>query len=184
MRSFWACLTRDASVDRYRRDWTQRFASKRKAQEGGPHMFRESDDAVGALLKSRVLGQAGQIDDPVRVSSWWADHGIAIDSAELDREALFALATRCRESKALDWVAFLWHVLAWGVMGDYRNAPTIVGSAAGPEQHDRLNDILCAAAESSHRGEIGAAYKAIRGKVPRLGPAFFSKFLYFTSDRN
>lgn len=147
-------------------------------------MFRESDDAVGALLKSRVLGQAGQIDDPVRVSSWWADRGIAIDATELDREALFALATRCRESKALDWVAFLWHVLAWGVMGDYRNAPTIVASAAGRERHDRLNDILCAAAESSHRGEIGAAYKTIRGKVPRLGPAFFSKFLYFTSDRN
>jgi hypothetical protein len=58
-----------------------------------------------------------------------------------------------------------------------------VTSAAGAEQRGRLNEILCAAAEASYRGEIRSAYTAIRGKVPRLGPAFFSKFLYFTTDR-
>lgn len=146
-------------------------------------MWQESDSAVGDLLTSTVLGGFGQIDDPVKVSRWWSDHGITIELAELNRDALFALAAQCRESPDADWVSFLWHVLAWGVMGDYRNAPRIVTSAADAEQRARLNDILCAAAEASHRGDIHSAYTAIRGKVPRLGLAFFSKFLYFTADR-
>ncbi len=147
-------------------------------------MWQESDSAIEDLLTSRVLGQVGQIDDPVQVSSWWADHGIVIESAELNREVLFALAAQCRENTDADWVSFMWHVLAWGVMGDYRNAPTIVASAGGVEQRGLLNDILRRAAEASHRGEIRSAYTEIRGKVPRLGPAFFSKFLYFTADRD
>jgi hypothetical protein len=146
-------------------------------------MWEESDNAVGDLLASRLLGSTGQIDESVRVSSWWADRGIAIDSAELNRDKLFELAQRCRESTDSDWVSFLWHVLAWGVMGDYRNSPTVVASAAGDEQRRRLNDILSAASEASYRGDIRSAYTAIRGKVPRLGTAFFSKFLYFTADR-
>ncbi len=146
-------------------------------------MWLESDSAVGDLLTSPVLGGVGQIDDPVKVSVWWADHGITIDSSELNRDTLFALAARCRESANADWVSFLWHVLAWGVMGDYRNTPTIVASAASAEQRVRLNGILRRAAEASHRGEIRSAYTAIRGKVSRLGPAFFSKFLYFTGNR-
>ena len=147
-------------------------------------MWQESDGAVGDLLTSHVLGRVGQIDDPVKVSAWWADRGITIDSDELNRDVLFARAAHCRENADADWVSFLWHVLAWGVMGDYRNAPTIVASAAGVDQRDRLNDILRRAAEASYRGEIRSAYAAIRGKVPRLGPAFFSKFLYFTADRD
>jgi len=145
-------------------------------------MWEESDNAVGDLLASRVLGSADQIDESVRVSSWWADRGITIDSPALNRKRLFELAQRCRQSADSDWVSFLWHVLAWGVMGDYRNSPTIVASASGDEQRRRLNDILGAAAEASYRGDIRSAYTAIRGKVPRLGPAFFSKFLYFTAD--
>jgi hypothetical protein len=147
-------------------------------------MWQESDSAVGDLLTSWVLGGVGQIDDPVKVSSWWADRGIAIASAELSRDVLFTLAAQCRESADADWVSFLWHVFAWGVMGDYRNASTIVTSTAGAEQRSRLGGILRRAAEASHRGEIRCAYTAIRGTVPRLGPAFFSKFLYFTADRD
>ncbi len=146
-------------------------------------MWQESDNAIGDLLRSRLLARADQIDQPVKVGSWWARHGIRIVSSELSREALFTLAAHCRESVDTDWVSFLWNVLAWGVMDDYRNAPTIVNSATGAEKRDQINGILRAAAEASHRGEILSAYEAIRGKVPRLGPAFFSKFLYFTSDR-
>jgi hypothetical protein len=81
-------------------------------------------------------------------------------------------------------VTFLWRVLAWGVMGDYRNASKIVVIADDADQCARLNGILQTAAEASHRGDIRAAYRAIRGKVARLGPAFFSKYLYLTSDRD
>ncbi|WP_228649229.1 hypothetical protein, partial [Microtetraspora sp. AC03309] len=70
-------------------------------------MWQESDSAVGDLLTSRVLGGIGQIDAPVKVSSWWAGHGITVDSSELNRDALFALAARCRERTDADWVSFL-----------------------------------------------------------------------------
>ena len=188
MCSIWACLT-DGSYD-HRYLAVNAFSGCKVriggdvTEEGTAAMWAESDIAVGDLLASRVLGSAGQIDESVRVSSWWADRGIAIVPAELNRDRLFELAQRCRESANSDWVSFLWHVLAWGVMGDYRNSPTIVASAAGDEQRHRLNDILRAASEASYRGDIRAAYTAIRGKVPRLGPAFFSKFLYFTADRD
>lgn len=146
-------------------------------------MWQESEDAVGDLMGSAVLGPADQIDSLVPVSSWWAAHGIAIPSPRLNRDGLFVSAAEFRQSTNPDWVHFLWHVLAWGVMGDYRNVPTIVNSVVGDEQRAQLNGILQAAAAASYGGEIRSAYTLISGKVPRLGPAFFSKFLYFTSDR-
>jgi hypothetical protein len=147
-------------------------------------MWQESEGAIGDLLTSVVLGRAEQIDDPVKVSNWWANQGVTIASAELNRERLISLAAECRQSPEPDWVSFLWHVLAWGVMGDYRNAPTIVNSAMGDGKHAALNSVLAAAADASYRGDIRSAYSLLRGKVPRLGPAFFSKFLYFVADRD
>jgi hypothetical protein len=146
-------------------------------------VWQESEDAIGDLLLSDTLRRRGRIDYPEKVSRWWADNGITINSDELNRDALFALAAQCRECAYPDWVSFLWHVLAWGVVGDYRNAPTIVKSAIGQVQRSQLNGVLSTAAGASYSGEIQSAYRAIRGKVPRLGPAFFSKFLYFTADR-
>ncbi|OBF43961.1 hypothetical protein A5719_01885 [Mycolicibacterium peregrinum] len=125
----------------------------------------------------------GRIHEPLSASNWWADRGIVLSSTELNRSTLFGLAAQCWENEEPDWVAFLWHVLAWGVVGDYRNATKIVSSAADAEQRARLNSVLRTAAEASHRGDIRSAYMAIHGKVARLGPAFFSKFLYLTSDR-
>lgn len=87
------------------------------------------------------------------------------------------------ENDEPDWVTFLWHVLAWGVVGDYRNASKIVASA-DTEERARLNGVLRAAAEASRHCDIRTAYTAIHGRVARLGPAFFSKFLYLTSDRD
>lgn len=51
-------------------------------------------------------------------------------------------------------------------------------------ESDDAIGVLNAAANASHRGDIEAAYRAIHGKVKRLGPAFFTKFLYFTGDRD
>lgn len=118
------------------------------------------------------------------MSNWWADRGIVLSSTELNRPALFGLAAQCWGNDEPDWVTFLWHVLAWGVVGDYRNASKIVASAGDAEQRARLNGVLRAAAEASRRGDIRCAYTAIHGRVARLGPAFFSKFLYLASDRD
>ncbi len=146
-------------------------------------MWEEGDAAVGDLLQSPVFGPVDRIHEPLPVSNWWADRGIALSSTELNRSALFGLAARRWENDEPDWVTFLWHVLAWGVVGDYRNASKIVASVADAEQCARLNGVLRSAAEASRRGDIRSAYTAIHGRVARLGPAFFSKFLYLTSDR-
>lgn len=112
-------------------------------------MWQESDDSVGDLLKSRLFDDAGRMADLVEISDWWAKNGITIASDGLNRDSLFAHAERCREDRDADWVTFLWHVLAWGVMGDYRNAPRIVASATDADQRNRLNDTLRSVAESS-----------------------------------
>lgn len=84
-------------------------------------MWQEVDAAVGDLLKSPVFGPVDRMIEPLAVSNCWADRGIVLSSTELNRPALFRLAAQCRESDESDWVAFLWHVLVWGVMGDCRN---------------------------------------------------------------
>jgi hypothetical protein len=132
-------------------------------------MWHEGDAAVGDLMKSTVLGPTDRMKEPLPVSTWWADRGIMISSNELNRPALFGLAAQCRENDEPDWVTFLWHVLAWGVVGDYRNTSKIVASATDAEQRVRLNDVLRTAAEASHRGDIRSAYTAIHGRVPVWG---------------
>jgi hypothetical protein len=84
--------------------------------------WRESDDAIGDLLQCRAAELEGDLDYPEKVGSWWADHKIPISRESLGRQDLFRIAATADEGG--DLVPLLWHVLAWGVMGDLRNAPT------------------------------------------------------------
>ena len=145
-------------------------------------MWKESKAAVQDLLNADCLQQAGAIGDDQSVNGWWSDRGIQLKVDRLGRDTLFDLAAECREQADPDWVELLWHVLAWGVMGDYRNATTIVKEAADQRTRLLLDQRLGAAADYSYNGRIQEAYKALNGKVPRFGRAFFSKFLYFTSN--
>lgn len=154
----------------------QRAGAKRK-------MWQESEAAIGDLLASETLRSAGRLDEPTTVSDWWAGRGIAIESQRLNRKYLFDLADRVRCQSDPDWVSFLWHVFAWGVMGDFRNVSGIARRMADLDQRARLNGILSVGAEASHAGDIRKAYQALYKKVPNLGPAFFTKFLYFTGSR-
>jgi len=144
-------------------------------------VWRESDDAISDVLRCNSPRLAGDLDNPQRVDAWWAERNVPITSALLGRQDLFHLASEARESG--DLLPLLWHVLAWGAMGDLRNAPTVVRSAENSVGRSRLNDILRAAAAASYRGDIETAYRAIHKKIPRFGPAFFTKFLYFTGNR-
>lgn len=151
--------------------------------EAKKRMWQESEAAIGDLLASETLRSAGRLDEPTTVSGWWADRGIKIESQRIDRKFLFAMADRVRSQADPDWVCFLWHVFAWGVMGDFRNVSGIAKRAADQGQRSRLNEILAAAAGASEEGDIRKAYRSLYKKVPNLGPAFFTKFLYFTGDR-
>jgi hypothetical protein len=104
-------------------------------------VWRESEDAIGELLRSDSPQLVGDLDYHKTVdSSWWADRSVTIELGLLGSQDLFEMAGAARESG--DLVPLLWHVLAWGVMGDLRNAPTVVRSAEDSVGRSRLNDIL------------------------------------------
>ncbi|PJK23867.1 exodeoxyribonuclease V subunit gamma [Mycolicibacterium goodii] len=76
-----------------------------------------------------------------------------------------------------------WHVLAWGFVGNFRNVARIVRAAAVEGGNARLLAALRPAAEASFRGDIEAGYRAfVDHRISQFKYAFFSKFLYFTSD--
>lgn len=97
--------------------------------------------------------------------------------ARISRGRIFDLASQA--SSADDWLNVLWSALAWGAGTSARNMDRRLDAIA----HLRRDAIrgLVESAELS-REEPKAAYEALRpaGNLIRwLGPAFFSKFLYF-----
>lgn len=150
-------------------------------------VWRESDDAIGDLMRCKepLLG-AASLDIPQKVQvDWWEKRNIRISPNPLSREDLFTKAASARNSDDQnDLVDLLWHILAWGVVGDFRNAARIVADAQS--ESGRLDHLLAAlqpAAKASYRGDIEAAYRAfVMSRISRLGRGFFTKFLYFTSN--
>ncbi|MFV8316250.1 hypothetical protein [Mycobacterium sp. 23] len=102
----------------------------------------------------------------------------------MGREDLFARAAKARESgKDEHFIDLFWHILAWGVVGNFRNASQIVQKAID-EGPAHLLAALRPAAESSYLGDIEGGYRAfIDNPISRFNYAFFSKFLYFTGSR-
>lgn len=81
---------------------------------------------------------------------------------------------------------FLWHVLAWGSATSHRQNRKRIMSLADTEHGADYLKLLREAAQISRDGGPDAAQGAygvlIRkggGVIPGLGPAFFTKFLYF-----
>lgn len=146
-------------------------------------MWRESVDGIGDLMESDLLSSDLP---PARVNTvQWANKGLRISSDHLGRDELFRIAedTRrnCDDQQLLQ---LFWDILAWGVMGNFRNAGRIVDFAATDDGRTRSLTALRTAADASYGGKIEDAYRAfVDHKIPRLGPAFFSKVLFFTGDR-
>ena len=99
-------------------------------------VWRESDDAIGDLLRCDSPRLAGDLDYPEKIDSWWADRTVPIDSALLGRQDLFHMASEARESG--DLVPLLWHVLAWGVMARLEVGSSL--SSTRPQGLDRAPD--------------------------------------------
>lgn len=105
-------------------------------------------------------------------------------ATSINRNDIFSLARSVRaEDNPFGWHALFWNVMAWGTMGDMRNVGGIAKFAAGSAA--RFTATLRRAAEASYSGQPQLGYNSFLkdGKVPRLGEAFFTKFLYFTGDR-
>lgn len=104
---------------------------------------------------------------------------------KLTRGELFELGSHLSEDD--DAVLnFLWHVLAWGSGTSHRQNRKRITSLADNEHGADYLKLLREAAQISRDGGSEAARDAygvlIRkggGVIPGLGPAFFTKFLYF-----
>lgn len=144
-----------------------------------------ADDRLGldwwnAALRAATLGEFRVSVDP-------ADNG----SRRLTREALFQLGDTANER---GWdrdstLTLLWHVLAWGSGTSRRTNLTRIKAFAGTDSTAGHHvDLLAEAAKHARARSPRAAYSTLiapgRGKIPGLGPAFFTKFLYFAAGDN
>ena len=135
--------------------------------------------------------------------TWWtgalhsaglADEGFTItvpstaDSVpKLTRGTLFDMATRLDvDSDGPEWLAFLWHVLAWGSGWSRRNNRERIHAFTDPEFRRERVSLLRDATKHARNGDPRGAYSALirrgGGRIPGFGPAFFTKFLYFVSE--
>lgn len=81
-------------------------------------------------------------------------------------------------------LGLFWDVLAWGVMGNFRNTGRIIAFAGTEDGRTRLLCAVRTAAAASYEGRIEDAYRAfVEHLVPQLGWAFFTKILFFTGNR-
>lgn len=134
--------------------------------------------------------------------TWWADtvssEGLATEGSfaialastvdgvpMLTRQALFEMAGRLDTSDDSAWLEFLWHVLSWGSGRSRRNNRKRIRSFADPAWRADRVAFLRLAAQHARDGDARAAYSGLiqrgGGKIPALGPAFFTKFLYFAT---
>lgn len=121
-------------------------------------------------------------------TGWWRDQGIELAFPSIDddgtqrltRADLFTMANDVKDDE--DLLVFLWHVVAWGSGNSRRqNLQRIRNARARPEVLRRAFD---AAREDGARHGYSTLVRSGGGVIPHLGPAFFSKFLYFAAPTN
>lgn len=144
------------------------------------------------LEKVRVASQAGPMEAADGFSAktlgpqWWKQRGVEIQfptknekEQVLTRGDLFRQADRVGDDEAM--LQFLWHVLAWGSGTSRRNNSRRFSSCQQPENVALLRKAFEAARASQVEEAYSTLIKPGGGMIPWLGPAFFSKFLYFAN---
>jgi hypothetical protein len=152
-------------------------------------------DTPPTAALDRYLAETNRLERQAEASmtgdaSGWAKYltsmpdGVSVRPSDgvLTRADLFALAEVDRDEQsdrsALD---LFWNTMAWGIAGTWRNIPGLsTYVAANTEQ---VTTALRRAQQLSYGGHVQEAYRALNGAIKHLGPAFFTKFLYFTADR-
>lgn len=123
-------------------------------------------------------------------ASGWAKYltgmpdGVSVRPSDgvITRTNLFVLAEVDRaEQSDRSSLDLFWNTMAWGIAGTWRNIPGLsTYVAANTEQ---VTAALRRAQQLSYGGQVREAYRALNGGIKYFGPAFFTKFLYFTADR-
>lgn len=159
-------------------EWFRRQRRDLVAERGGES--HDAEDLVGRHAVNVV---------PAR---WWQrDLSLPFDEADysvtsLSRDDVTAEARRCRESG--NWLPLLVVSFAWGWgsrgFGPTRLSWVMRGGWRSPRlSRDEIERRLGAAIDVLDREGAPAAYELLLtdGRIPALGPAFFTKFLYFAS---
>ena len=147
--------------------------------------WSESIDRIQDLMRSHHF-----TDEPVRntvATSQWRALNVPLEVENLSRADVFDLAASARSSNTdEDLYSLFWHVMAWGIVGSFRNAAPMAREAQTPEGRDKIVKAMRRASTLSYAGELQEAYATFntRLKVRQLGPAFFTKMIYFTGDRD
>ncbi|MGV1005462.1 MAG: hypothetical protein ACOYEV_12015 [Candidatus Nanopelagicales bacterium] len=116
---------------------------------------------------------------------WWTDKltgaGIAdtVLSSAISRGEIFELAAKAAQDPDAA-LALLWNSLAWGSGNKLRNNGKRIASVA--DDTARASALLMEAATLGRTSPFDAyelLYPQQRGVIHQLGPAFFTKYLYF-----
>ncbi|MEJ7648707.1 MAG: hypothetical protein WKF57_06710 [Nakamurella sp.] len=147
------------------------------------------DEVVHRIADYIVNATAPQTgSDEVKIHGWDKTRTLLSNAEELPPEGtilsradLRELASRSRDEPNEENVLRLfWSVLAWGSAPNRRSIERIVG---GLEPHrSEVVQRLIEAQQHSFAGDAANGFRALRGAVKNWGPAFFTKFLAFTSN--
>ena len=100
---------------------------------------------------------------------------------QISRTFLLELARLDRESPSVQaQMDLFWNVLAWGIAGSWRNVGRIVTGVAN--DIDGVSQALRTASKASFNGSPREAFRSLNGRLKHWGPAFFTKYLHFTTD--
>lgn len=109
------------------------------------------------------------------------------DKELLTRGDIFAIGRVATAPDATDddVLSLLWHALAWGTGSSQRGNARRIESLTGADRAVNV-ELLRTAAKHAMDGDPASAYSTLicrgGGRIRGLGPAFFTKFLYFASE--
>lgn len=137
-----------------------------------------SEEALGLDWWNGALRESGH--EPVE----WQFDTTPSAAGKITRRSLFAMGNSMETDD--ETLRFLVHVLAWGSGSSRRTNLKRLGSVLDPVAGAARLGLLREAAVAAQAGDASAprrAYSALirsgGGVIPGLGPAFFTKFLYF-----
>lgn len=120
---------------------------------------------------------------------WWKDAAnvdLRFEGGQsgdlLTRGQIFSMANEFDPDDSDRLLDFLWHVLAWGSGSSRRQNSRRIESASASENIERLGESFTDARDGRVREAYARLVQPGKATIPYLGPAFFTKFLYFTSS--
>lgn len=122
--------------------------------------WSESIDRIQDLMRSHHF-----TDEPVRntvATSQWRALNVPVEAEDLSRADLFDLAAAARSSDTDEaFYSLYWHVMAWGIVGSFRNAAPMAREAQTPQGRDKIVKAMRKASTLSYAGDLPGGVRDI-----------------------